>query len=331
MPLPARMGHLPVDRRGYPVPFFVKRVAGAEPDFRIIDEEAAGRALRAHLCWVCGGRAGRHLAFVGGPRSEASGLYADLPSHLDCARFSAQACPFLSNPSARMRDGGLPEDVGLLPAQSGENPRVVAVVVTREFRYDPALGAFRIGPKEAVEWYAAGRAATSEDIAAASAAAGNTSWPSTLSVLGWLVLFRLPEEVLGGGQVLFAVVLQVRKEPLRSPMLPGLPNSTDLSGGPLALRPADCLVGRIRRGRSRRAAFRHTALAVLLLDHSRAFPFPRVLPSPSHVSSGPSPPPRLSTSSASPAVWSRANTAACLRSSRETGPVCDWSGGRRPR
>lgn len=167
--MPERMAHLPVDRRGYPVPFFVRRVEGAEPDFRVMDEEAAGRALRARLCWVCGGRLGRHLAFVGGPRSEASGLYADLPSHLECARFAARACPFLANPGARMRNGGLPEGTGLLPGQSGENPRVVAVVVTREFHPNPAMGAFRIGAKEAVEWYAEGRPATAEEVAAARA------------------------------------------------------------------------------------------------------------------------------------------------------------------
>lgn len=169
VPIPARMGHLPVDRRGYPVPFFVKRVKGLEPDFRVMCEEAAKRALRARLCWVCGGQLGRHLAFVGGPRSEASGLYADLPSHLECARFSAQACPVLANPGARMRNGGLPDGVGLLSGQTGENPRVAAVVVVREFRLDPVVGAFRIGPKEAVEWYAEGRPATAEEVAAARA------------------------------------------------------------------------------------------------------------------------------------------------------------------
>lgn len=106
---------------------------------------------------------------MGGPRSEANGLYSDLPSHLECASFAARACPFLANPTARMRDGGLPEGTGLLPGQSRENPRAVAVVVTREFSLDPDLGVFRIGPKEAVEWFTEGRPATAQEVEAARA------------------------------------------------------------------------------------------------------------------------------------------------------------------
>lgn len=167
IPVPDRIRALPTDRRGYPVPFFVRRVEGQEPDFRVMDQEAAGRALKRNLCWVCGQPMGRNVSFVGGPKSELTCSFADLPSHLECARFSAQACPFMVNPAARMRQGGLPEGVGLLPNQEAANPGITAVVVTRKWGMSPSGMALVVHAKEAVEWFCRGRPATDDEIEAA--------------------------------------------------------------------------------------------------------------------------------------------------------------------
>lgn len=47
--LPARMRDLPIDDRGYPVPWFVAWVDG-KPEFRAMDQEKFIRALREKLC-----------------------------------------------------------------------------------------------------------------------------------------------------------------------------------------------------------------------------------------------------------------------------------------
>ena len=166
VPVPARIRALPVDRRGYPVPYFVQRGPG-EPDFRIMDTQAAARAMRLRLCWVCGQPLGRHASFVGGPMSELTCAFADLPSHLECARFSAHACPFLANPAARMRGTDLPDGVGISPGQVEDNPGMAAVVTTRDYSYEPSAMAFVVGTKDSVDWYARGRPASEAEITAA--------------------------------------------------------------------------------------------------------------------------------------------------------------------
>ena len=52
--LPERMRHLKIDKRGYPVPWFVAWVNG-EPEFRAMDADKWKRAVRDSRCWVCGG------------------------------------------------------------------------------------------------------------------------------------------------------------------------------------------------------------------------------------------------------------------------------------
>jgi hypothetical protein len=51
------MSDLPVDERGFPVPWFVAWFDG-KPEFRAMDGLKWIRAVREHLCWVCGGRLG---------------------------------------------------------------------------------------------------------------------------------------------------------------------------------------------------------------------------------------------------------------------------------
>jgi hypothetical protein len=64
--LPSRMLRLPVDPRGYVVPWFVDWKDG-KPEFRAMSLEKWKRAVKEKRCWVCGGRMGRFMTFVAGP------------------------------------------------------------------------------------------------------------------------------------------------------------------------------------------------------------------------------------------------------------------------
>lgn len=63
--LPVRMRTLPIDERGYPVPWFVAWVDG-KPEFRAMDPNKFRRAIKEKLCWVCGNQLGVYMVFVAG-------------------------------------------------------------------------------------------------------------------------------------------------------------------------------------------------------------------------------------------------------------------------
>src|SRR5262249_28082369 len=143
-PLPERMKRLPVDARGFVVPWFVEWFhadgkplesvstpirAGDYPDFRVVDSRKMGLAYRNRLCWVCGGVLGRHLAFTVGPMCIVNRTSGEPPAHRECAIFSAIACPFLSKPAVERRENNLPmpEEIRVHPAMLQRNPGVAAV------------------------------------------------------------------------------------------------------------------------------------------------------------------------------------------------------------
>jgi hypothetical protein len=107
--LPPRMRALPIDERGYPVPWFVAWING-KPDFRVADQEKAQKARYFGHCWVCGNQVGKFKTFVIGPMCAVNRTTAEPPCHLDCATFSATACPFLTLPKAQRRDANMPAD-----------------------------------------------------------------------------------------------------------------------------------------------------------------------------------------------------------------------------
>jgi len=76
--LPARLHFLPVDERGYPVPWFVAWRDG-KPEFRAMDGEKWVRAVAQRLCWVCGEQLGNWLTFVIGPPRLRPLVRAQLP------------------------------------------------------------------------------------------------------------------------------------------------------------------------------------------------------------------------------------------------------------
>lgn len=166
-PLTSRIRALPVDHRGYPVPWFVKWIDG-KPEFRVMDEVKLVRAIREKLCWVCGTQLGSYKAFVIGPMCAVNRISAEPPSHRDCAEFSVRACPFLTRPHMVRRKGGIVEEAAPAPGIMLErNPGVALLWVTKSFKpfnAKPRGILFEVGDPVEVACFAQGRAATADEI-----------------------------------------------------------------------------------------------------------------------------------------------------------------------
>lgn len=168
-PAPERIRFLPVDKRGYPIPWFVDYLNG-EPEFRAMDPAKWKRAIKERLCWVCGGKLGSYLAFTIGPMCVINRTTAEPPSHLECARWSCMNCPFIARPHMRRREDEIinnsaPVAGGIMIAR---NPGAMAIWITRSYRvWSPAKGEalIALGDPHSIEWYAEGRAATREEVA----------------------------------------------------------------------------------------------------------------------------------------------------------------------
>lgn len=187
-PPPNRIARLPVDARGYPVPWFVvwlddEKVCDpgtGTPDFRVTKPNAVTVAVRFKLCWTCGQPTGSLKAFPVGPMCGLNRTSSEPPSHTECARWAAQACPFLTRPHMRRRENDLPDHdppAGLMLAR---NPGVVLLWVTRRFtltRVPERVAALvqgakagalvKMGDPAYVEWWSEGRPATRPEVVAA--------------------------------------------------------------------------------------------------------------------------------------------------------------------
>ena len=164
---PPQIATLPVDKRGFPVPWFVPWIEG-EPEFRAVDPHQIAKAHRLKLCWICGRTIrGASKAFAIGPMCAVNRVSAEPPSHLQCARFAVTACPFLSKPLAKRADiSDLPHApaAGLMIER---NPGVTLIWVTQSYRVEHEHGEkmlFRLGSPSRCEWYREGRTATRDEI-----------------------------------------------------------------------------------------------------------------------------------------------------------------------
>jgi hypothetical protein len=169
---PTAIAHLPVNKAGYPVPWFVDRTldtADGEPDFRVADSRKLRDAIRFRLCWVCGKQRGRYGSFVVGPMCAINRTNAEPPCHRDCAVYSATHCPFLTRPSMVRRDKHLP-DARIDPAgvMILRNPGVALVYTARNFRPYPVDNGvlWDMGAYTELQWFAEGREATVAEILA---------------------------------------------------------------------------------------------------------------------------------------------------------------------
>jgi hypothetical protein len=164
--VPPHMRQLPIDPRGFPVPWFTPwdeqkqcwRFDAA--DFRRWDI-----AVNKRRCWICGGQLFRNLAFLVGPMCVINRTTSEPASHCECAEFAAKACPFLSRPRMRRASN---EDVLDPPGILFErNPGVCVVWVARTFRpWSPPGGGklIEIGDPIRADCYAEGRRATPDEV-----------------------------------------------------------------------------------------------------------------------------------------------------------------------
>lgn len=164
--LPRRMRSLPIDSRGFPVPYFVQWIDG-KPDFRVIDTRKVAACIYYKRCWICGDELGQYKAFVIGPLAAVNRTSSEPPSHTDCAKFAAQACPFLTRPNAARRSAGMPANAQEAPGiMSKHNPGVTLVWVTRSFQtmHTKTGVLFSMGDAEQTFWYAGGRLASRDQV-----------------------------------------------------------------------------------------------------------------------------------------------------------------------
>ncbi len=165
-PPPPKMARLPIDERGYPVPFFVAWSEG-KPDHRLADPRAMKACVEQNRCWLCGGPLGRFRSFVLGPMCAVNRINSEPPQHLECALYAAKACPFLTRPNAKRREANMiephHEPAGVLLKR---NPGAVCVWTTqshRPFRQGGGL-LFDLGPPHSMQWFVEGRPAKREEI-----------------------------------------------------------------------------------------------------------------------------------------------------------------------
>ncbi len=132
VPLPQQMAHLPLDPRGYPIPFIVLRDRAGRPHFTINDSAQVQQCVKFSLCGICGKPLGTASAkhpdkgpwLVAGPGSFYSqrGAFLDPPMHRVCATYALQVCPYIANPSYGKRI----DDATLDPAQMPAGTAILA-------------------------------------------------------------------------------------------------------------------------------------------------------------------------------------------------------------
>lgn len=167
--LPRPMKALPVSR-GFPVPWFVAWKDG-EPEFRAMDGVKFIRAIKESLCWVCGEKLYTAKCFVVGPMCGVNRTSSEPPSHPECARWSAQNCPFLTTPKMVRREDDVMNNAFLRENAAGHalsrNPGVAMLWFTRQYEvFDDGHGKplIQMGAPVAVEWWCEGRVATREEV-----------------------------------------------------------------------------------------------------------------------------------------------------------------------
>jgi hypothetical protein len=170
-PLPDRMRGLPLDHRGFPVPWFVAITDGV-PDFRVLRPGGLQIAVKKNICWICGGPLGVYMAFVIGPMCAINRINSEPPSHRQCAEFAVRACPFMLHPRMKRNEKDLPE-LHLKPAgvHLDRNPGVMCMWITKSFKPFKVHNGYLLDLGEPcfVTWWTEGRAATRAEVQASIA------------------------------------------------------------------------------------------------------------------------------------------------------------------
>src|SRR6266576_2639290 len=156
---PRFMQKLPIDKRGYPVPWFVQWING-EPEFRAMDKMKFRKAVNDRLCWNCGNPLFSEEVFVIGPMCAVNRISSEPPSHRECAEYAAKNCPFLSKPQMHRRKDG----IEILPSAGvmvERNPGVTLLWYTKRHAIQTIHGQpgagdgilFQLGRPFRLDWY----------------------------------------------------------------------------------------------------------------------------------------------------------------------------------
>lgn len=165
---PDRMARLPLDERGFPIPWFVHvdKDTG-KPDFRVIRPGGIAIAYRSQTCWLCGEKMGRYRSFVIGPMCGVNRVTSEPPCHRECAEYAAVACPFLTRPLAVRNERGLPEEATVAGIAIKRNPGC-ALVWTQKTkpRWAQVQGGilFDLDEPSELTFWAQGRPATIDEV-----------------------------------------------------------------------------------------------------------------------------------------------------------------------
>lgn len=164
IPLPERMKRLPIDERGYPVPWFVAKIDG-KWDFRAIEPGRMAECYNKRRCWLCGDTLGQYLCFVIGPMCSVNRINSEPPSHLECARYAVRACPFLTQPRMRRNEKDLPGG-SVAGVHLDHNPGAMVIWVTRSYKAKRVQGGilFELGAPVNTLWYCRGHTATRAEV-----------------------------------------------------------------------------------------------------------------------------------------------------------------------
>lgn len=160
--IPPRVATRPRDPRGYPIPYLQLVREGERVDFRVMDTQRRIQCLSQKLCGICGQKLDETVCFIGGEQSVKNRLFSDPASHEECARFSMQACPYLSNDNYRVSGApvkipGVIEDVLAIVAR----PKRMGLYITTGYRIakiesnaaDNLTYYFYADPAALVEWF----------------------------------------------------------------------------------------------------------------------------------------------------------------------------------
>lgn len=141
IPIPEFLKHLPVDERGYVIPYFATYVDG-KPDFRLLNISKQETCIKYNKCAVCGKKLidGVYY-FISGPMGFLNQVSTDPAMHKECAEYSLKVCPHLLYQNAERRHTNLPtgtlqdKDV---PYMGMDKPPYVMLVKAKKFKTIPA-------------------------------------------------------------------------------------------------------------------------------------------------------------------------------------------------
>lgn len=125
--IPDLMRKLPLDSRGYPIPYVVLNDDKGCPHFKINDDTKSDECIAKNLCTICGTKMDRtSMWLLGGPQSafHPKGSFVEPPVHRECGLYALQVCPYLrynnyGKKDIMVKDGSFNKPLLLLdPTQS---------------------------------------------------------------------------------------------------------------------------------------------------------------------------------------------------------------------